>query len=407
MAKLKVIGGAPLKGNIEIISDELTVLACQAASLLATSGTVILDHVQATPKIIVTNKILQKIGVKLAYNRHQEVLKLDAGWHLTPVELTASEIQLMGTVLARCREVKLIKEPKIAQQISKLKQIFKKLGATITEDDTELTIKADHLEGQTFDASTWAVTTLINVLTVATLTQGITVLNGVPNLPVVGSIIELLNKMGAKVHRTDSSTVRIQGVGYLHGADLYVINDQLEAGFYLMLAAATGGDVVALGAYADYLQPVIKYLEAAGNTIITQRNGIRVIGTQIFLPTTPASDLMAIADERIQVGILAVQARQLGKTQFEFPKTLAKEILPWLSEQGQYQEDQKMTLAGPINSLSATLTYDDPKASLAGLALALTVKQNTWLDQAELIGELDKNLVDRLVSLGAQITIEF
>lgn len=407
MAKLKVIGGAPLKGNIELISDELTILACQAASLLATSGTVILDHVQSTPKIVATNKVLQKIGVKLAYNRHEEILKLDAGWHLTSVELTANEVQMVGTVLARCREVSLIKTPEISQQVSELKIIFNQLGATVTENDTQLTITANHLEGQAFDASSWSVETIINILTVATLTQGITVLNGVPNLPVVSSLVELLNKMGAKVHRTNNSTVRIQGVSYLHGADLYIINDQLQAGFYLMLAAATGGDLVALGAYADYLQPVTKYLEAAGNTIITQRNGIRVIGTQILLPTKPNPDLLAIADLRIQIGILAVQARQLGQTQFEFSKTLAEEIHPWLGGRVHYQEGREMTLDGPINSLPTTLTYHESTVGLVGLALALTVKQTTWLDQAELLGELDKKLVDHLASLGAQIKIEF
>ena len=75
MTKLVINGHHALKGEVGLSGDQQTVMAIQAASLLATHGTMILDNVPNTQNINLMNRLLQTMNVQVDYKRHQNVLK--------------------------------------------------------------------------------------------------------------------------------------------------------------------------------------------------------------------------------------------------------------------------------------------------------------------------------------------
>ena len=410
MAKLKIVGGKPLRGSLAVGGDEQTVLACQAASLLATRGTVILDHVSSTPAIMATNQCLMQLGAKVIFEPATATLKMDAGWHLTPLPLQVNNFFLAGAILARCRTVTLVNSPHEAQlgeAGTQLCENLAALGAQVQVEGDQTILRADYLTGHTFTVTDWSWQVIVATLMVATLTRGITVFKAVPQLPVINEVVALLNKMGAKIHQTQAQTLRVQGVNTLHGADWYVIDDQKRAGLYLLAAAVTAGDVVVLGAHAVYLRPLLHYLEACGNTVVIQHNGIRLIGTQVLLPTEEPPALRAMSRSTTwQAALLALHARQLGTSLVTLPATVAEKAMAWLPLTTG-QESQLYQVTGPVTQLPGQMAVAEPTEALVAFWLALAVKQNTWLAPAELLGEVDGALLDDLLALGAEVTLEF
>ena len=93
-----------------------------------------------------------------------------------------------------------------------------------------------------------------NALMAAVLARGETVIENAAREPEVADLAICLNKMGAKIRGIGSTTLRIQGVDRLHGAEHTVFPDRIETGTYAMAAAMTGGEVILHDARADLLE---------------------------------------------------------------------------------------------------------------------------------------------------------
>ncbi|HLC08849.1 MAG TPA: UDP-N-acetylglucosamine 1-carboxyvinyltransferase, partial [Methyloceanibacter sp.] len=125
--------------------------------------------------------------------------------------------------------------------------------------------------------------------------------------PEVADVAECLVKMGAKIDGIGTSTLRIQGVNELHGAEHDVLPDRIETGTYAMAAAITGGDVFLDGARGDLLRRALDLLSSCGVEIEERPSGIRVarnggalgpvsVDTEPFpgFPTDLQAQLMAL-----------------------------------------------------------------------------------------------------------------
>jgi UDP-N-acetylglucosamine 1-carboxyvinyltransferase len=115
-----------------------------------------------------------------------------------------------------------------------------------------------------------------NALMAAVLARGETLIENAAREPEVADLANCLKKMGAKIGGVGSSTLQVQGVDRLHGAEHTVIPDRIETGTYAMAAAMTNGDVVLDGARADLLQEVLQTLRSTGIEIEERPSGLRV-----------------------------------------------------------------------------------------------------------------------------------
>ena len=111
----------------------------------------------------------------------------------------------------------------------------------VTLEDGNVVARASRLQGREVSFDTVTVTGTENLMMAAALADGVTVLNNAARKPEVVDLAELLNKMGARIEGAGRSTVTIEGVERLGGAEHTIIPDRIEAATFVIAAAITGG----------------------------------------------------------------------------------------------------------------------------------------------------------------------
>ncbi|MCB6183669.1 UDP-N-acetylglucosamine 1-carboxyvinyltransferase [Leeia sp. TBRC 13508] len=298
MDKLKITGNGPLKGEIRVSGAKNAALPILCASLL-TGETLRLTNVPQLRDVQTIQKLLQGMGARvMTDNVHEYELtcanidKLEAPYEL--VKTMRASILVLGPMLARFGEARVslpggcaIGERPVEQHIKGLEA----MGAEITIEHGYIHAKASRLKGARIVTDMVTVTGTENLLMAAVLAEGTTVLENAAQEPEVTDLAECLIKMGAKITGLGTSTLTIEGVDKLHGAEHAVIADRIEAGTFLCAVAMTGGDVTLTHARPDTLDAVLDKLREAGADISTGADWIRIVMNQrpkaVSLRTAP------------------------------------------------------------------------------------------------------------------------
>ncbi|HET6781238.1 MAG TPA: UDP-N-acetylglucosamine 1-carboxyvinyltransferase, partial [bacterium] len=121
-----------------------------------------------------------------------------------------------------------------------------------------------------------SVGTTINLMIAATLAEGTTVLENAAREPEVVDTAVFLSLMGARIKGAGTNAITIEGVEELHGASYPIIPDRLEAGSYLIAAAATGGDLLVEQMIPEHIGALLTKFEEAGAEVERNTDGVRV-----------------------------------------------------------------------------------------------------------------------------------
>lgn len=411
MSKLVIKGNHELHGKVTLSGDQQTILAIQAAAILSTSGTVIVDNVPATASITTMIQLIRSLKGVVLFDRKQQILKMDATQHLTPVPLSGQSLLATGSVLARCRQVDLVDtgvSPANSQLIVELVQLLSSMGAKVQENAQGFHIQADYLKGTVISLVGKSLPSVLALMMAATMADGITVLKDPPYSPAVFELAKILNKMGARVHGAGTDTIRIQGVTFLHSTDYYALDDQDEAGVYLCLGALTGGDVTVEGAQAVHLRLLTNHLEKMGNTVVIQRNGIRIIGTHVLIPQDVLPTLSQQCSLSLMTALLVLALHALGKSQiWHCPKESRAAISNVLQAADINFNNGILTVNGGYFQVPVKVQTPTALSGLSALAMGLTNSQSLTLSPAEPAGESFNHLLDQLIELGANLEISF
>lgn len=372
----------------------------------------IVDHVPATASIFQMNQLLQSLNVVVEFNRHTQVLKMDATRHLNPVQVSGESLVTAGSILARCRHVRLVDNginPRYQENIHRLAQYLDQLGATVSDQGHVVKVQADSLQGTQLDLENAGLNVTLAVLMVSTMTQGITVIRHPARHPGVFELAKVLNKMGARVHGAGTDTIRIQGVTYLHSTDYFALDDQEGAGVYLTFGALTAGDVVVHGAKEKHLKGLIHYLDQMGNTVVTQRHGIRVIGTSLQLPVDISAEFYRRAGTYLKMNLLALALHAHGEVQIDnFSPTQRDMLSTVTNENDQFDYvNHRLLVHAPVNSFSQAVTVTSPGRGVLAIGCALASSKPIKIAPAEMASSSFIHLIDQLKRLGAQIDLKF
>ncbi|WP_251547269.1 hypothetical protein [Limosilactobacillus caecicola] len=413
MTKLVVKGHQSLTGDVELSGDQQTIMAIQAASLLSTQGTVIIDNVPATTNVIAMNQLLQSLNVVINYDRHMRVLKMDATPTIETTKISGQLLLAAGAILARCHRVQLVDNgvnPEYETQINQLCTLFKQFGATVELDNEGAQINAERLTGTQVDLAGSDLIITLALMMATTMAQGISVLQNPSHDPAVVELAKVLNKMGARVHGAGTSTIRVQGVTFLHSTDYYALDDQEEAGIYMISAALTAGDILVRGARQEHQIALIHHLEAMGNTVVVQHNGIRVIGTKLLLPIDIATDFYSQVDDYVKMGLIALQMSAQGQTTIHgFTANQLNMVGCVFADHHQQLNygDDRLTIDGPVTDFPREINTNSSVMGLLALMNALVAQQVTTINPAEVAGGSFMHLIDRLIELGAKMQLSF
>ncbi|HAW45338.1 MAG TPA: UDP-N-acetylglucosamine 1-carboxyvinyltransferase [Sutterella sp.] len=280
MQKLKIVGGKRLKGEIAVSGAKNAALPILAASIL-TSDTLELCNVPDLTDVKTMMRLLAGLGLQVEAEgdgvtlRASSVLTTRAPYDL--VKTMRASIVTLGPLLARFGEASVSLPGGCAIGARPVDQHIKGLeamGAEIAIDHGYIVAKAKRLKGANIVCDMVTVTGTENLMMAATLAQGTTVIDNAAREPEVVDLAACLNAMGAKISGAGTARLVIEGVEALHGAEHRILADRIEAGSFLVAAAATQGDVFLKGIRPEIMDAVIVKLKAAGATVDIGRDGI-------------------------------------------------------------------------------------------------------------------------------------
>ena len=324
MDRIRIVGGQRLNGIIPISGAKNAALPLMIASLL-TRETLTLNNVPRLADVLLLSRILGNHGVDVMVAGKRpgqrmgdgQTFKLSAAEIVdttAPYDMVArmrASFWVLAPLLARCGEAKVSLPGGCAigtRPVDLHLSALEALGADIELEAGYVLAKAPKgLIGAHIKLAKISVGATHNALMAAVLARGDTLIDNAAREPEVADVAECLVKMGAKIEGIGTSTLRIQGVNELHGAEHDVLPDRIETGTYAMAAAITGGDVFLDGARGDLLRCALDLLAGSGVEIEELPTGIRVarngaglgpisVDTEPFpgFPTDLQAQLMAL-----------------------------------------------------------------------------------------------------------------
>jgi UDP-N-acetylglucosamine 1-carboxyvinyltransferase len=282
MDSIRITGGTPLSGTIEISGAKNAALPLMTCGLL-TDERLVLSNVAKLADLITMAQLLEQHGIAVEPSGRT----LSLGGAITNTEAPydivrkmRASILVLGPLLARCREARVSLPGGCAigtRPVDLHLKGLEAMGAVINLDAGYIDATAPTgLHGATIVFPFISVGATENLLMAAALADGTTILKNAAREPEISDLITCLNAMGAKITGTGTGTLTIEGVKTLHGADHAILPDRIETGTYACAAAITGGKVFLENARAADLGAVLTSLKDAGVMITEARNGFWV-----------------------------------------------------------------------------------------------------------------------------------
>ena len=299
MERLVINGGNLLKGSVDINGAKNAAVAILPAAVMASRGKCIIDNIPDIEDVHCLERILISLGCKIV-KIDNNTLEIDST-NVDKFDACIDEARRMrasyyfiGALLSRFKQARVVLPggcPIGVRPIDQHIKGFEALGADVVIEHGAVNVKADKLVGANIFFDVVSVGATINVMIAATLAEGVTVLENVAKEPHVVDVANFLNSMGANIRGAGTDVIRIQGVKSLKGCSYSVIPDQIEAGTFMIAAAATGGDVYVKNVIPKHLESISAKLTEMGATVEEGDDCVRVRVTKplkgVNIKTTP------------------------------------------------------------------------------------------------------------------------
>ena len=282
MTKLIIEDKCALKGEVKVHSAKNAILPVIAASLL-TPDTCVLDEVPYLDDVDIMEEVVRSIGAEAERTNSSLAIKAES---ISSCEATYELVRkmrasflIMGPMLARIGKVKISLPGGCAigtRPIDLHLKGFSLMGANITLGHGYIEAYAEKLKGETIYLDFPSVGATENLMMAACLADGTTTIENAAEEPEIVDLASFLSKMGAVIKGAGTDTIRIEGVKELKGTAHTAIPDRIEAGTYMVAAAATGGDVIVEGVVPEHLKPVTAKLKEMGAEVQEYERAIRV-----------------------------------------------------------------------------------------------------------------------------------
>lgn len=414
MEKFRIIGGAPLRGELAVSGAKNSALPALAACLL-TADEVTLSRIPQVKDIQTMEGLVQYAGASLDDNNGTVRVKAnrldrpEAPYEIVKTMRASSLV--LGPLVARTGRARVSMPGGCAigaRPINLHVAALEHLGATIEQAHGYVEASAPNgLRGGPIHFDRITVTGTEDVLMAAVLAKGETVITNAAREPEVQDLATLLTKMGARIEGAGTSTIRVQGVDELHGAEHAIIADRIEAGTFLLAAAITHGDVVVTGCVPEHLAALLVKMQRAGAEISEEsptslrvRCGKRPKAVDVTTEEYPgfATDLQAqyMAWMTIAHGISFI-TETIFENRFMHTQELAR------MGANIRIEGRQAIVAGEARLTGAQVLASDLRASASLVLAALVAEGRTELDRVYHMDRGYENIESKLAGAGARI----
>lgn len=283
MEKIVIKGGNPLHGEVAISGAKNAAVAIIPACLLI-NGICRLENLPDIKDVKLFLKILSSMGASVKYI-NKNVVDIDCtnvdtfepNYDLSR-KLRGSSY-LMGALLGRFS--KCVCAPPGGcdfgtRPIDQHIKGFEVLGAEVNLEYGKIHAAAPELTGGNVYFDVVSVGATVNIMLAAARARGLTIIENAAKEPHIVDLANFLNAMGANIRGAGTDTIKIKGVQKLHGGCYSIIPDQIEAGTFMIAAAATKGDVTLTNVIPRHLESISAKLEETGAKIEEYDDRVRV-----------------------------------------------------------------------------------------------------------------------------------
>ncbi|MGO3732322.1 MAG: UDP-N-acetylglucosamine 1-carboxyvinyltransferase [Vagococcus sp.] len=370
MEYILVRSGNKLNGRVKIEGAKNAVLPILAGALLADQGETKITNAPILSDVLMMNNVIKHLNTDIDFNQDSNTITINATRELNceaPFEYVSqmrASIVVMGPLLARTGHAKVAMPGGCAigkRPIDLHLKGFQALGAEITQTNGYIEAKADELKGARIYLDFPSVGATQNIMMAAVKAKGTTVIENVAREPEIVDLAIFLNKMGAKITGAGTETIRIEGVSTLTGTEHAVVQDRIEAGTFMVAAAATAGNILIEEGIMEHNRPLISKLREMGVSVREEAEGIRVIGPEVLMST----DIKTLphpgfpTDMQAQMSVLmtlANGASVLTETVFE----------------NRFQHLDEMKRMGATYNITNNVAYIDGVSALQGAEVSAT-----------------------------------
>jgi len=415
MDKIIIEGGRPLHGTIRVSGAKNAALPLMAATILA-PGEHVLHNVPDLRDTRTMLTLLASFGLKWRRRENDGALLLDsttidnieASYDL--VKTMRASVLVLGPLLARMGRARVSLPGGCAigaRPIDFHIQGLARLGveSTLANGYVEGSI-AGRLQGNTIYFDIPSVTGTENLLMAATLAEGVTEIKNAAREPEIGNLIDMLVGMGAKIEGRGGDCLRVTGVSRLRPVEATIIPDRIEAGTYLIAAAAAGGELQVTGAMPEHLGALLEKLREAGVEVAVSGRDIKVSRQRVLqsvdIKTLPypgfPTDLQAQIMAMMCLGNgLSVIAETIFENRFMHVAELRR-------MGAEIKVDGHSAIIRGVGALTgAPVMATDLRASASLVVAALAARGETEISRVYHLDRGYDDLVGKLAGVGAVV----
>ncbi len=415
MDKYVIKGGNRLTGEVTISGAKNAAVAIIPAVILSEAPCRI-ENIPDISDVKTLTNILQEMGGKVEYlDRHTIIvdprsIDTDVVSAESARRIRAS-YYFIGALLGRCRNA-VVPLPGGCnfgvRPIDQHLKGFAALGCDYSLDNGMIAVSAKNdLHGANIYLDVVTVGATMNIMLAAVKARGLTIIENAAREPHIVDLANFLNTMGADIRGAGTDTIKIHGVQKLRGCTYSIIPDQIEAGTYMVAAAATGGDVTVKNVTPKHLESISAKLEEMGVTVEEGDDSVRVVCDKPLrkcnvktmphpgFPTDMQPQIVALLS--IAQGTSMVNESVWEGGRFKYVDELRR-------MGAQITVDGKVAIVEGVDHLKgAPVRALDLRAGAAMVIAGLVAEGTTQVEDVVYIERGYENIVDKLVNLGADI----
>ena len=413
MENFVIQGGSELFGEGTVSGAKNAAVAIIPAALLA-DDVVRIENIPNISDVSLIIQILDRMGagIKMINKNTIEIDSRSVNCQPVPYELASrfrASYYLIGVMLGRFKNAEVAMPGGCdfgTRPIDLHTKGFRMLGAEVETINGMVCAKADKLIGASIYMDNVSVGATMNVMLAAVLARGLTVIENAAKEPHIVDLANFLNSMGADVRGAGTDVIKIRGVEKLHGCAYSIIPDQIEAGTYMVAAAACGGDVLVKNVIPKHLESISAKLEEAGAEIIEYDDAVRVTRFKSLqkcnVKTMPHPGFPT--DMQPQMAVLlsvakgtSILSESVWDNRFQYVGQL-------LRMGADIQVDGKIAVIEGVDRLTGVnVKATDLRAGAAMIIAGLVAEGETIVEDIQYIDRGYEDVVEKFSSLGAHI----
>ncbi len=413
MDKFVINGGKALKGSVHISGAKNAAVAILPAVLLADSPCII-ENLPEISDVATLLRAIKQLGAEVrAINK--STVEIDPT-HVNSFVINKKMAEgmrassyFLGALLGRHNRARVAPPGGCDFGVRPIDQHikgFEALGAKVIIENGMVDARADALKGCSVYLDVVSVGATINIMLAAVKARGLTVIENAAREPHIVDLANFLNSMGANIMGAGTSVIKIRGAESLHGTTYSIIPDQIEAGTYMVAAAATRGDVMIENVIPKHLESIIAKLVEAGAEITEYDEAVRVKMTgrpkKCNVKTMPHPGFPTDMQPQIAT-LLAVSEGTSIVTEGVWDNRF-RYVEQLIGMGAQIQVDGKMAVITGVEKLTpAPVKAVDLRAGAAMIIAGLMAEGITEVENTIYIDRGYENVAEKLQKIGADI----